>query len=239
MNSFMNAGSHKRTVSTVWVVRKPSWTLKNGVFDASAARREIRQKSPASWALRAKIMPQPQSATDMTSSCPAWTLSPWLVRARAPMFMTTGSRLPEIVYRTSFIRTRPWPEVKLVTRPPATAKPSHTDAAECSLSGSKNMSGSPHRFVKPFITAALKPPPIVVELVIGYAPAAWATLISTWTTASAPSQVVGMPGYSYFVPTGSRRVSGVRVGSRVTTLIALFLQRVGVPASRYVSRRRG
>ena len=39
------------------------------------------------------------------------------------MFMTTGSRLPEIVYSTSFISTSPWPEVKLVTRPPATAKP--------------------------------------------------------------------------------------------------------------------
>ena len=40
-------------------------------------------------------------------------------------------------------------------------------AAECSLSGSKNMSGSPQRFLSPFMTAALKPPPIVVELVIG------------------------------------------------------------------------
>ena len=37
------------------------------------------------------------SATLMTSSCPAWTLSPWLVSARAPMLNTTGSRLPEIV----------------------------------------------------------------------------------------------------------------------------------------------
>ncbi len=134
---------------------------------ASAARREIRQKSPASWALRAKIMPQPQSATDITSSWPAWTLSPWLVKARAPMFITTGSRLPEMVYSTSFISTRPWPEVKLVTRPPATANPSQTVAAECSLSGSKNISGSPQRFLSPFMTAALKPPPIVVELVIG------------------------------------------------------------------------
>ena len=88
MYSFMNSGSGRRTVSTVCVVRKPSWTLKNGVCVASAARRAMRQKSPASWALRAKIMPQPQSATDITSSWPAWTLSPWLVRARAPMFMT-------------------------------------------------------------------------------------------------------------------------------------------------------
>ena len=55
----------------------------------------------------------------------------------------------------------------MVTRPPATANPSQTVAAECSLSGSKNMSGSPQRFWPPFITAALKPPPIVVELVIG------------------------------------------------------------------------
>ena len=83
------------------------------------------------------------------------------------MFITTGSRLPEIVYSTSFMSTRPCPEVKLVTRPPATAKPSHTVAAECSLSGSKNISVSPQRFFWPFMTAALKPPPIVVELVIG------------------------------------------------------------------------
>jgi hypothetical protein len=57
--------------------------------------------------------------------------------------------------------------VKFVTRPPATAKPSHTAAAECSLSGSKNMRVSPQRFLPPLETAALKPPPIVVELVIG------------------------------------------------------------------------
>src|SRR2546422_7275715 len=98
--------------------------------------------------------------------------------------------------------TRPWPDVKLVTRPPATAKPSQTVAAECSLSGSKNNSGSPQRLVWPFMTAALNPPPMVVELVMGYAPAAWATWISTWTTASAPSQVVGIPGYSYLVSVG-------------------------------------
>ncbi len=97
MYSFMKAGSGRRAVSTVCVVRKPSWTLKNGVCVASAARRAMRQKSPASWALRATIMPQPTSATDMMSSWPAWTLRPWLVRARAPMFISTGRRLPEIV----------------------------------------------------------------------------------------------------------------------------------------------
>ena len=63
MYSFMNSGSGRRTVSTVCVVRKPSCTLKKGVCVASAARRQIRQKSPASWALRANSMPQPQSAT--------------------------------------------------------------------------------------------------------------------------------------------------------------------------------
>src|SRR5579872_1663538 len=135
------------------------------------------------------------------------------------MFITTGSRLPEIVYSTSFISTRPWPEVKLVTRPPATANPSQTVAAECSLSGSKNMSGSPQRFFWPFVTAALKPPPMVVELVMGYAPAACATLISTWTTASAPSQVVGMPGYSYLVSDASRTGSVVRGGACAITLL--------------------
>src|SRR6516225_8557585 len=118
--------------------------------------------------------------------------------------------------------TRPWPEVKLVTRPPATAKPSQTAAAECSLSGSKNISGSPHRFFPPFMTAALNPPPMVVELVIGYAPAAWATLISTWTTASAPSQVVGMPGYSNFVVGASRTGSGVLTGGGTRTLLMIW-----------------
>ena len=81
--------------------------------------------------------------------------------------MTIGSRLPLIVYSPSFISTRPWPLVKLVTRPPATANPSHTAAAECSLSGSKNIRGSPNRFVAPFMTNELNPPPMVVELVIG------------------------------------------------------------------------
>ncbi len=208
MYSFMKAGSGRRTVSTVCVVRNPSWTLKNGVWVASAARRAIRQKSPASCALRPKIMPQPQSATDIMSSWPAWTLSPWLVRARAPIFITTGSRLPEIVYRTSFISTRPWPEVKLVTRPPATANPSQTVAAECSLSGSKNINSSPQRFFQPLVTAALNPPPMVVELVIGYAPAAWLIWISTCTTASAPSHVVGVPGNSNDSSTGSSAAVG-------------------------------
>jgi hypothetical protein len=40
--------------------------LKNGVLDASAARRVIRQRSQVSWALRAKSIPQPQSATLIT-----------------------------------------------------------------------------------------------------------------------------------------------------------------------------
>ncbi len=83
------------------------------------------------------------------------------------MLKTTGSRLPAIVYSTSFINTRPWPEVKFVTRPPAAAKPSQNVAAECSLSGSKNTSWSPHMLGIPFITAWLKPPPMVVELVMG------------------------------------------------------------------------
>src|SRR4029077_20098571 len=104
---------------------------------------------------------------------------------------------------------RPWPDVKFVTRPPATAKPSQTEAAECSLSGSKNMSASPHRLVNPFMTAALKPPPIVVELVIGYAPAAWLIWTSTCTTASAPSHVVGVPGYSNDSSTGSSTTDGI------------------------------
>src|SRR3954451_17062182 len=60
---------------------------------------------------------------------------------------------------------------------------------------------------------------MVVELVIGYAPAAWAICVSTWTTASAPSQVVGIPGYSYLVPVGARSASGVRADFRTTALL--------------------
>jgi len=44
-------------------------------------------------------------------------------------------------------------------------------------------------------TALAYPPPITVELVIGYAHAAWVMLVSTHTTAPEPSVMVGMPGY--------------------------------------------
>src|SRR5437773_12425925 len=69
------------------------------------------------------------------------------------------------------------------------------------------------------MTAALKPPPIVVELVMGYAPAAWATCISTWTTASAPSQVVGIPGYWNF----GGAASSIGLSWRVDFLIVAVL----------------
>lgn len=74
--------------------------------------------------------------------------------ARAPTWKTTGSRLPAIVYRTSFISTRPCPEVKLVTRPPARANPSHVEADECSDSSSRKNSDSPQRFFLPLAWAA-------------------------------------------------------------------------------------
>src|SRR5262249_10183686 len=80
-------------------------------------------------------------------------------------------------------------------RPPATAKPSQKEAAECSLSGSTKTSWSPHRLGVPLVTAWLNPPPMVVELVIGYAPEPWEIRVSTQTIASAPSHVVGIPGY--------------------------------------------
>ena len=97
MYSFMNSGSGSRTVSTVCVVRKPSCTLKNGVWLASAARRQIRQKSPASWALRAKIMPQPTVGDRHHVVMPGVDVQPLAGQGAAPMFITTGSRLPEIV----------------------------------------------------------------------------------------------------------------------------------------------
>jgi hypothetical protein len=139
----------------------------NGVSVRSATRRAIAARSAASWALRAKSTPHPVSATAMTSSCPAWMLSAWLVRARAPTWKTAGSRLPAITNRTSFIRTSPWPAVKLVTRAPASAAPSAADADECSDSGSMNRSGVPHRFDLPSATAAWKTAAIVVDGVMG------------------------------------------------------------------------
>ena len=47
------------------------------------------------------------------------------------------------------MRTRPCPEVKFVTRPPARANPSQVEAEECSDSSSRKKSGSPHRFFLP------------------------------------------------------------------------------------------
>src|SRR5450759_1467389 len=67
----------------------------------------------------------------------------WLVSARAPTWKTAGRRLPAITYRTSFMRMRPCPAVKLVTRPPARAKPSAAEAEACSDSGSTNFSCVP------------------------------------------------------------------------------------------------
>src|SRR5688572_28665046 len=54
-----------------------------------------------------------------------------------------------------------------------------------------------------------------VELVIGNAPDACVTLISTWTTVSEPSQVVGMPGYWNFRSVCCSSTSGE--SSRVET----------------------
>src|SRR5213594_1336335 len=93
---------------------------------------------------------------------------------------------------------RPWPEVKFVTRPPATAKPSHVLAALCSDSGSMKANSSPQRLRLPLATSAWYPPPIVVEDVIGYAHAPCVTWVSTQTTIPAPSEVVGTPGYGGF-----------------------------------------
>src|SRR5439155_20411035 len=74
-----------------------------------------------------------------------------------------------------------------------------------------------------FMTAALYPPPIVVELVMGNAPAAWATLISTCTTASAPSQVVGMPGYWNLVSGACSTGCGVFVDCRRVAVLIRIL----------------
>ena len=65
------------------------------------------------------------------------------------------------------MRIRPWPAVKFVTRPPASAKPSAAEADECSDSGSRKASGVPHRLVRPSATAAWKIAAIVVDGVIG------------------------------------------------------------------------
>ena len=110
------------------------------------------------------------------------------------MWKTAGSRLPEMTYRTSFIRISPWPAVKFVTRAPASAAPSAADADECSDSGSMNRRGVPHRFVAPFATAAWKIAAIVVDGVIGYAQAISARRVSIDAIASEPSRIAGVPG---------------------------------------------
>src|SRR4026207_1844654 len=99
-----------------------------------------------------------------------------------------------MTYSTSFIRMRPWPEVKLVTRPPARAKPSHALAELCSDSGSRNWIVSPQRFFLPFANSAANPSPIGVEGVVGYATEAWQVCDPPQTTAPDPSTVVTIPG---------------------------------------------
>src|ERR1041385_1112169 len=96
------------------------------------------------------------------------------------------------------MRIKPWPDVKFVTRPPATAKPSQVLAALCSDSGSMKANSSSERFRLPFATSSWYPPPMVVDDVIGYAHAPWVTWVSTQTTIPAPSEVVGIPGNGGF-----------------------------------------
>ena len=59
-NSRSSSSSGRRTFSSVWVVRNPSWATMNGVSVASATRRAMAARSAASWALRAKRIPQPR-----------------------------------------------------------------------------------------------------------------------------------------------------------------------------------
>src|SRR6476469_3107840 len=108
------------------------------------------------------------------------------------------------------MRISPWPEVKLVTRPPETAKPSQVLAALCSDSGSMKANSSPQRLCFPFATSAWYPPPIVVDEVIGYAHAPCVIWVSTHTTIPAPSAVVGIPGYGgvWSFADASRSVTG-------------------------------
>ncbi len=150
---FRSSSSGSWTFSIVWVVRKPSWATSHGVSPSSATRRAMAVRSAASWQLREKNMPQPQSATPIMSSWPAWMFRLWLVSARAPTWKTAGRRFPAMTYRTSFIRISPCPAVKFVTRPPARAKPSAAEAEECSDSGSMNFSVVPQMFGVPLATA--------------------------------------------------------------------------------------
>src|SRR5262245_37082465 len=97
--------------------------------------------------------------------------------------------------------------------------------------------------------AALNPPPMVVELVIGYAPDPWLIRDSTHTTASAPSQVVGMPGYWNLrstspaagtpetrssVPVAMRRLLPVTLGcTDVLRVVRRQWSRTGLPAPQH------
>ena len=73
-------------------------------------------------------------------------------------------------------------------------------AAECSLSGSKKSSGSPQRFVIAVHDRGVEAAAHGGRAGDRIGPGRLATLISTCTTASAPSQVVGMPGKGKWRP---------------------------------------
>ena len=131
----------------------------------------------------------------MRSSWPQWAVRACDVKDRVATCRTTGSRLPEIECRTSFISTSPWPEVKLVTRPPASANPSQAEAALWGDSATKNSSRSSHRLRLPAENSAANASAIADEGGTGKTQAAWAICDSTQTTAWAPSEVATSPGY--------------------------------------------
>ena len=74
-------------------MRNPSWRHEERrLASPPPTRRAIAVRSAASCALRANRIPQPVSATAITSSCPAWMFSAWLVRA--PDFESCESSKP-------------------------------------------------------------------------------------------------------------------------------------------------
>ena len=80
----------------------------NGVSLASAARRQISARSPASWAFLPKKSPSGVGDTHHVIVT-AMNVQRVAGQRTGADVEDNWKAVPEIVYRTSFIRTRPWP----------------------------------------------------------------------------------------------------------------------------------
>ena len=135
---------------------------------SSATRRAIAVRSAASWALRANSMPQPVSATAITSSWPAWMLRR-LARQRARADVE-DDRQPLAADDVQDLLHEHQALAGGEVRDPAAGEREALGrgwptSARTRARGSA--SGVPHRFVRPSATAAWKAAAMFVDGVIG------------------------------------------------------------------------